>query len=76
MSESLLGRRYNHEHYHSGIALLTPASVHTGQAADILVKRNHVLQAAFTNHPERFKGSATFCATPTRGRLDQPSPQI
>jgi putative transposase len=47
---------YNHDHYHSGIALLTPASVHTGQAAEILVKRNRVLAAAFAEHPERFKG--------------------
>jgi len=47
---------YNHEHYHSGIALLTPASVHTGQAPGILAQRNLVLEAAFTQHPERFKG--------------------
>ncbi|CAK0751447.1 transposase [Gammaproteobacteria bacterium] len=47
---------YCHEHYHTGIALLTPASVHTGQAPGILAQRNLVLQAAFSQHPERFKG--------------------
>jgi transposase InsO family protein len=47
---------YNHTHYHSGIALLTPYSVHTGQAAEIIQKRNQVLLAAFERHPERFKG--------------------
>jgi putative transposase len=47
---------YNHEHYHSGIALLTPASVHAGQAAEILAQRNLVLEAAFAQHPERFRG--------------------
>lgn len=47
---------YNHTHYHSGIALLTPHSVHTGQAAKIIQQRNQVLLAAFERHPERFKG--------------------
>jgi putative transposase len=47
---------YNHHHYHSAIALLTPASVHTGRAAQILIQRNHVLAAAFAAHPERFRG--------------------
>jgi transposase InsO family protein len=47
---------YNHDHYHSGIALLTPHSVHTGQAAEVIAKRNAVLAAAFERNPERFKG--------------------
>lgn len=46
---------YNHEHYHSGIALLTPASVHNDQAADIVTQRNQVLLAAFKSNPCRFK---------------------
>lgn len=46
---------YNYEHYHSGIALLTPASVHTGEAAEIVTKRTQVLQAAFEQNPQRFK---------------------
>ena len=46
---------YNHDHYHSGIALLTPASVHSGQAAAIVESRNRVLQAAFELNPQRFK---------------------
>jgi putative transposase len=76
---------YNHEHYHSGIALLTPASVHTGQAADILVKRNHVLQAAFTDHPERFKGQppsapplpeAAWINPPPKSKPEETPPSI
>jgi transposase InsO family protein len=47
---------YNHTHYHSAIALLTPASVHTGRAEQILIQRNQVLAAAFAAHPERFRG--------------------
>ena len=46
---------YNHDHYHSGIALLTPASVHNGQADAIVENRNRVLQAAFEGNPQRFK---------------------
>ena len=45
---------YNHEHRHSGIALLTPAMLHYGQAADIVQKRQLVLDAAYLAHPERF----------------------
>lgn len=47
---------YNHEHYHSGIALMTPFAVHSGQAEQILDRRNQVLQAAFEQNPTRFKG--------------------
>ncbi len=47
-------RWYNHEHYHSGIALLTPADVHHGRAAQIIAARRAVLDGAFVAHPERF----------------------
>lgn len=45
---------YNHEHYHSGIGLLTPAMVHYGHAAAVLRKRHEVLESAYAMHPERF----------------------
>jgi len=54
---------YNTQHYHSGIALLTPETVHYGLADTILEARAQTLQAAFLAHPERFKG-----------RLPQPHP--
>jgi putative transposase len=47
---------YNHEHRHSGIALLTPADVHLGRAEQITLARGVVLDAAFAAHPERFVG--------------------
>ncbi|MGH3884776.1 MAG: IS3 family transposase [Pseudonocardiaceae bacterium] len=47
---------YNHEHRHSGIALLTPADVHYGRAEQIITARATVLDAAFQQHPERFVG--------------------
>lgn len=46
---------YNHEHRHSGIAMMTPASMHKGEAIGILDKRNHVLLEAFNKSPSRFK---------------------
>jgi putative transposase len=45
---------YNHEHYHSGIALLTPAMVHHGAAAEVLDRRRKTLDAAYARHPQRF----------------------
>jgi putative transposase len=48
---------YNEEHYHSGIELLTPSSLHHGRAASIPGDRHRVLEAAYDRHPERFLGS-------------------
>ena len=45
---------YNHQFYHSSLGLLTPASVHYGQAMLILDQRQQVLQTAYDAHPERF----------------------
>jgi putative transposase len=45
---------YNHDHYHTGLGLLTPAAVHYGQAPQLLAQRQSVLTAAFQAHPERF----------------------
>jgi len=45
---------YNYEHYHSGLNLLTPASVHYGQADDIRQQRQAVLAAAYAQFPQRF----------------------
>lgn len=45
---------YNHEHYHSGIALMTPATVHSGKAAECSRRRQRVLDEAFRRTPERF----------------------
>jgi len=45
---------YNEEHYHSGIGLLTPISLHTGQADQIIKRRAATLKQAFEKHPERF----------------------
>ena len=56
---------YNNEHYHSGIGLLTPASVHTGQATTIIRARTNTLAAAYTANPHR------FCTQPRPPRLPE-----
>lgn len=45
---------YNHEHRHSGIGLLTPATVHCQQGEVVRTARQVVLDAAYATHPERF----------------------
>jgi len=49
-----LFRWYNEEHHHTGLGLLTPASVHHDQAAEVLAARQEVLRGAYQAHPERF----------------------
>jgi putative transposase len=45
---------YNYEHYHSGLNLLTPATVHYGQADAVRQQRQVVLAAAYAQFPQRF----------------------
>ncbi len=45
---------YNNEHYHSGIAYLTPAMIHYGESQQVLEQRQLVLLSAYQKHPERF----------------------
>lgn len=45
---------YNEQHYHSGLNLLTPASVHYGEAPAVQQQRLAVMLAAYAAHPARF----------------------
>jgi putative transposase len=45
---------YNNEHRHSGIAMLTPESVHYGTYEQIIEGRHRMVEHAYRNHPERF----------------------
>jgi len=45
---------YNNQHRHSSLGLMTPATVHYGQAAELTAQRQVTLQAAYHAHPERF----------------------
>jgi putative transposase len=45
---------YNNEHHHTALGLMTPATVHYGQADRLTAQRQAVLLAAYQQHPERF----------------------
>jgi len=45
---------YNKNHYHSGIAWLTPECVHYGRGAEILEKRYQAISKAYFENPIRF----------------------
>jgi putative transposase len=67
---------YNHEHHHSGIGLHTPAVVHYGHAADATIARQHVLDAAWLAHPERFthRPEPKTLRLPDVAWINQPEP--
>jgi putative transposase len=45
---------YNEQHYHSGLNLFTPASVHFGEATAIQQQRQALMLNAYAAHPARF----------------------
>jgi putative transposase len=66
---------YNHEHYHTGLNLLPPVSVHCGQANTLCRQRQTVMNAAYAAHPERFsKGLPVVAAPPAAVWMNPPSP--
>ena len=70
-------RWYNHDHRHTGIALLTPADVHFGRAPEVLAARQRVMDAAFAAHPERFSGRrpVTLALSP-QVWINKPNPAV
>ena len=66
---------YNHQHHHSGLVLLTPAQVHSGQAEHVIQQRNAVLRDAYHLHPERFvRGLPHHPALPPQVWINPPKP--
>jgi putative transposase len=63
---------YNHEHYHSGLGLHTPASVHFGTAEQIRTVRAEVLAAAYTRNPQRFSRPPEPPKLPTVAWINPP----
>jgi len=45
---------YNNKHHHTGIGLLTPHQLHSGQAEEVSLQRQNVLSDFYSQHPERF----------------------
>jgi putative transposase len=65
---------YNQEHHHTGLGLLTPATVHYGEAQSVIGQRQQVLRAAYAAHPERFvQGEPKPPALPTEVWINRPS---
>lgn len=66
---------YNTEHRHSGIGLLTPATVHYGNDTIVTNQRQLVLTAAFSNYPERFvRGAPRPPRVPDAVWINKPKP--
>lgn len=66
---------YNFEHHHTGVGLMTPATVHFGLAPQIHQQRQQVLTQAYAAHPERFvKGLPQPPALPEAVWLNPPEP--
>ena len=68
-------RWYNHEHHHTGLGLMTPLTVHYGQAQHVIEQRQEVLQVAYAAHPERFvRGIPKPPLLPAEVWINKPSP--
>jgi transposase InsO family protein len=68
---------YNVEHRHSGIGLYTPGSVHDGTWKYVRDNRQVVLDAAYEEHPERFRGGPPQAPKlPRRVWINQPPSKI
>lgn len=64
---------YNYEHYHSGIASLTPASVHFGTWPQLVARRQEVLDTAYARNPERFRDGRPTARTPQPAWINKPN---
>jgi putative transposase len=67
---------YNYDHYHSGIAMLTPASVYFGTADEIIERRQETLDAAYAAHPERFRTGKPVAKRPEPAWINKPAETI
>ncbi len=68
---------YNNVHHHSGIALMTPATVHYGFAKECASRRQVVLTKAYGSHPERFvAGPPKTLVLPEAAWINPPKPAI
>ena len=64
---------YNNDHHHTGLGLLTPATVHFGHAPQVLAARQNTLDIAFAAHPERFvHGAPTPLSLPAAVWINPP----
>ena len=64
---------YNVEHRHSGICMLTPATVHYGHAQQVLHRRHTVLLRAYQAHPDRFSHTPRPAELPSKVWINKPN---
>ena len=65
---------YNNHHRHSGLGLMTPATVHHGHAEATHAARSTVLAAAYAATPERFvRRAPTPPPVPTTAWINKPN---
>jgi len=55
---------YNNEHHHSGIAMLTPGTVHFGRVEEVLKTKQKALDEGFKRNPERWVNGAPKAKRP------------
>lgn len=68
---------YNDDHYHSGVCWLTPATVHYGQASQILAQRHATLVAAYETNPNRFlRGMPRLQRLPLEVWINPPTKEV
>ena len=66
---------YNHQHRHSGIAMMAPVDVHCGRVEEIVAQRAGVLHNAHRLHPERFvRGAPAPQRRPQPAWINPPAP--
>jgi len=64
---------YNTQHRHSGLAMMTPETVHKGRDQEIWSKRKQTMIQAYQKHPERFvKGEPEPRKVPEEVWINQP----
>jgi len=55
---------YNKSHKHSGIAMLTPETVHYNRVEEVVSKRQIILDQVFEKYPQRFVKGRPKCKSP------------
>lgn len=66
---------YNQVHCHTGLALMTPATVHYGRAGQVSQQRQQVLTTAYEAHPKRFRRGRPVAAAPPQAVWINPPAQ-
>lgn len=68
---------HNHEHHSFQLNRMTPATIHYGQAQQLIPQRQTILDAAYLAHPERFvKPPSQYLSLPATVWINPPKLSI